>query len=189
MRFCWLAFVLLCDACGNLSTYKDSSADDSATVSEDSAVAFEAQKPDSTLAVDKDPCLYQQITDPRTCEHFLGEGTKYDLSLGVDAGTCDGRPTVPCSGTCGAGVALYSQMMDLIGGCGFVPSENSVGVTFSQGCAEHLSMWLPGPDSDAIATCIFRALSASKFACAEQVPCWGVEFSTLAFHLSPATGP
>lgn len=131
-------------------------------------------------AVDLDRCAFLPVTDPQLCGYYQSAGTNYDLSLGVDAGGCEARPTVACDGTCGAGPTLYSQMSQLLGGCGFVPAESMVGVTFSQGCAQHVSLSYLGPDQDTVASCILAALSASRFSCAELSPCWGAEFSTLA---------
>jgi hypothetical protein len=71
-------------------------------------------------------------------------------------------------------------MLDLVLRCGFIPDESSVGVTFSEGCAQSFSAKRPGPDEAAITACIAAALSGSRFACADQLSCWGVFYTSLA---------
>jgi len=178
MRYACLAFALASAACGNSIRSWDSAVVDSNPPLLDVVIT---SVPDSKLRVDVDPCSLPLQTDPELCSHgYYQRGSRYDLSLSVDAGNCNDRPTVACDGTC-AGPTLYSQMMQVIGSCGFVPTESSAGVTFSQGCAQQVFLENPGYNEEAVTACILSALSASKFACAEQFPCWGLEFSTLAF--------
>ena len=173
-----LAFLLLCSGCGGSSGSSNFSGADSSITPPDSVVTFSLPKSDSATAMDGDVCGSSIATDQQYCAWIQG-GTRFDLNVGVDAGTCEGRPTVACNGTCTAGEALDFQMMDLVLQCGFVPDESSVTVTFSGGCAQFFTVHRPGPYEDTITECIASALSASHFACADQIPCWGEYFTTL----------
>jgi hypothetical protein len=147
-------FVLLSFACS------------SSTTSRDSAGPLEAGGADSnpTLAAD-----LPYVTDVGPCAEALKMSVP--IVLGVDAGSCEGRPTVLCD-------AGNLAMADLANNCGGLPVETSFVATFSHGCADHL--YLPPTLSDnPVVACLVRALDASHFACADQDPCLGYGYSTL----------
>jgi hypothetical protein len=137
------------------------------------AKAFDAGGSDANLALDADLCAYTpfDVTDAGVC---VIPNLASTVSLGVDAGSCENRPTVPCNGQCD------SQMADVASTCGGLPVETSFVVTFSQGCADHL---YPSPGLSAlfptIVNCLARGLDESRFACAEQSRCLGYSYSTL----------
>lgn len=85
-------------------------------------------------------------------------------------------PNIALPGACGPGPTLFPQVLDLVNGCFVV--ETTFIVTFAQGCAERLYAE-PPYSADWNAACVARALSAARFACAEQVPCWLFTVSTL----------
>jgi hypothetical protein len=168
----WLAvLVLLCGACG------------SAAKPTDGAITDSPFGPELGMSFpDMDPCGYwagQQFSaDAAACTPVPEYAAVYDLRLGVDAGACESRPTVPCDEACGPGPTLYSQVIRLLGKC--LAGESAFVVTFSQGCADRLHLETPYYRPDEIAACVEQALSPSRFACAEQVPCWQWSYSTLA---------
>ena len=137
------------------------------------ARAFAAGGSDANLALDTDLCAYTpfDLTDAGVC---VISNLASTVNLGVDAGSCESRPTVPCNGQCD------SQMADVASNCGGLPVETSFVVTFSQGCADHLypsqglTTFFP-----TIVDCLARVLDASRFACAEPSPCLGYGYSTL----------
>jgi hypothetical protein len=136
------------------------------------ARAIDAGGSEANLALDADlcACTPSDVTDGGVCVGIQGPS----VSLGMDAGSCESRPTVPCKGQCD------SQMADVASNCGGLPVETSFVVTFSQGCADHLypsqglTNFFP-----TIVDCLARELDASHFACAEQCPCLGYGYSTL----------
>jgi hypothetical protein len=143
----------------------------SSTISKDSASSFDAGGPDSNLDLGTDLWAYTVIEsiDAGVCGEIFQMGVP--VNLGVDAGSCESRPTVPCNtGTL--------PMADLAEGCGGLPLETSFIVSFSQGCADYL---YPSPtlSDHPIVACLANALNASHFACAEQYPCLGFANSTL----------
>ena len=137
------------------------------------ARAFDAVGSEASLALDADLCASTPIdvTDAGDC---VIPNQASAVSLGMDAGSCESRPTVPCNGQCD------SQMADVASNCGGLPVETSFIVTFSQGCADQLypsaslSNFFP-----TVVACLARVLDVSRFACAEQSRCLGYGYSTL----------
>jgi hypothetical protein len=151
--------------------------------SRDSASPRDSPSFDLTLVstIDADLCSralgWNLPTDAASCVSAQGNGVVYDLSRGVDAGGCASRPTVPCSGVCGAGPTLYTQIMERIGRC--LTGESTFIVTFSEGCADHLYLETHYYDPDSMVACVSDALGTAHFLCAEQVPCWQWSESTI----------
>ena len=142
------------------------------TLSKDSAAPLDEGGSDSNLAPDADLCAYSlgYPPDASLCAPPAGWGIVLDL--GVDAGSCASRPTIPCNGSCDQLVA------NLVNNCGEWPDENELYVTFSHGCANHL--YLPASLADfPTVACLAQTLDASHFACADRVACWEYLTSTL----------
>jgi hypothetical protein len=157
-------------ACGGSAARKDAAVSDG-SVGE--ALA--------TTGTDAEYCPYGGVkdwpTDAAACIPAHGFGKVYDLNLGVDAGDCSGRPVVACDGSCGPGPILYGQIEGLVHRC--LSSESTFVVTFSEGCADRLYLETPYYRPEENAACVAAALANSRFACAEQVPCWQWYESTL----------
>jgi hypothetical protein len=153
----------------------------SSTVSRDSASPIDVGGPDSPLAVDTGiqtgPPSYDLATEGALCG--LWTGNPYNVDLSADAGGCEGRPTIPCSGVDGSEASLDSQMMNLVGSCGALMGESAINVSFTQGCADHVYWETSYYDPTPILACLANVLGASRFACAEEVSCWGWGNSTL----------
>jgi hypothetical protein len=139
----------------------------SSTTSKDSAVPFEAGVSAPNLTLDADLPF---VTDAGQCAEILKMSVP--IELGVDAGSCESRPTVPCN-------SGNLAMADLANHCGGLPVETSFIATFSQGCADHLYL-SPTLSDNPVVACLARALEASHFACADQDPCLGYGYSTLS---------
>ena len=139
----------------------------SSATSQDSASAFGASTPDSNLYLGADLREYTVVesVDAGVCGEIFQTGVP--VNLGVDAGSCEARPTLYCD-------FAYMTVKDLADGCGGLPLETWFIVSFVGGCADHLYP-SPGLSDHPIVTCLVRALEASRFTCGEQATCagWG----------------
>jgi hypothetical protein len=95
----------------------------------------------------------------------------------ADAGSCEKLTPVPC-GVCATG-ELSSQMNRVVDSCGGVRAESTLGIVFSNGCPVRLYGWLSGPGANESWECITRALEGTRYACAEEIPCWTYSDSTI----------
>lgn len=94
------------------------------------------------------------------------------LDLGIDAGACEERPSLPCSFD---GSPEFS-LMGLLGGCPGPGTEFTMAVTFSQGCATHYyANYVP----DCATACYVPILQTSRFDSIGQIPCLDMGASTL----------
>lgn len=111
------------------------------------------------------------------CGYPLDSSSPSNLGPG-DAGTCESRTPVPCGGDCTART-LNDQISAIVSACNGFRMESTVAIAFVDGCPDRLYVALSGPGADDAQSCMARALEGTRFACAQQVPCWGYSESTL----------
>jgi len=140
--------------------------------SNDTAVAFHDAVSDLELNQDADQCFYSSGFPPDIafCETLTGGSVVLDL--GVDAGGCENRPTIPCNGAC------ENVIFDLVASCGRWPNDSPLVVTFSDGCADHIYL-APSMANRPEAACLELALRSFHYSCADHVRCWEYFMSTL----------
>jgi len=177
MRIGMTSLLLLATACGGATKPQDS-----AVVTDANALA-DGGRLDGVASTDLDSCwnvsACEQFTHPGKCPAVDYRTTGLDFAL--DAGSCESRATVACDSDAGAGWVLDRRLSDILDACGVFMLERTVVVTFAGGCANHLSFSTPPPPdwNDTATPCFIRELQASHFACADQVPCWTMSYSTL----------
>jgi hypothetical protein len=93
---------------------------------------------------------------------------------------CLARCSIP-SGLTTPQMQLNGDFADLVQSCGDLPSECSLQVNFTNGCATSLLAGMPGPPGgyDVLLGCIERALDSVHFECADSLECAVVSLSTL----------
>ena len=121
--------------------------------------------------------LLRESTDAHACASTASSPSSYDLT--TDAGDCPSRTPVPCTDTC-AGSQLDEQIGNIVATCQGFRQESSIQIVFSDGCAVQLNGAVSGPNPEQVMSCLTRALTGTRFACAEHVACWFYARSTLA---------
>ena len=164
MRRFVLGLVMFGSACGSATQTQDTAVVGRADAELDTAV-------DASLApVDADLCdpRCEAVAHPEACMTDWSDS----FDLGFDGGACEARPLAACSLDAGADVPL----VNLLYGCGGLPDESTVVVTFSQGCATHLYSVRVSASQLA---CYVGVLQASRFDCLDQIPCLSAAYSTI----------